>query len=56
MIIPAIEKRFSVRKLKERVVEQEKLIEILPAARLALSARNLQLWKLIKIKDKSIRD
>jgi nitroreductase len=56
MIIPAIEKRFSVRKFKEKPVENEKLEEILQAARLAPSARNIQPWQLVVITDKTIRE
>lgn len=51
MLIKAIKDRFSVRKFKDKPVEQEKLDEILEAARFAPSAKNVQPWKFVVIRD-----
>ncbi|MCF7793404.1 MAG: nitroreductase family protein [Candidatus Cloacimonetes bacterium] len=51
MLIQAIKDRFSARKFKDKPVEQEKLDEILEAARLAPSASNKQTWKFVVIRD-----
>lgn len=47
-----IEKRKSIRSYKPQDVEEEKLNYILRAFRKAPSAKNLQPWKLIVVKDK----
>ncbi|TET15039.1 MAG: nitroreductase [Actinobacteria bacterium] len=47
-----IEKRKSIRSYKPQDVEEEKLNYILQAFRKAPSAKNLQPWKLIIVKDK----
>jgi len=47
-----IEKRKSIRSYKPQDVEEEKLSYILQAFRKAPSAKNLQPWKLIIVKDK----
>ncbi|GAH25909.1 unnamed protein product, partial [marine sediment metagenome] len=47
-----IEKRKSIRSYKHQDVEEEKLNYILQAFRKAPSAKNLQPWKLIIVKDK----
>lgn len=44
--------RFSLRKFKDTPVEQEKLLKILEAGRLAPSAVNFQPWHFIVINDK----
>lgn len=51
MLLKAIKNRFSVRKFKDKPIEQEKLDEILEAGRLAPSARNVQPWKFVVISD-----
>ena len=52
-----VETRRSIRSYKPREVEEEKLDYILQAFRKAPSAKNLQPWKLIVVKDKKkIRD
>ena len=53
MILDAIEKRYSVRHYKDRPVEDEKLSELVEAARLAPSGCNLQPWKLVVVRDRS---
>lgn len=45
--------RFSVRKYKNRPVEEEKLLKVLEAGRLAPSAVNFQPWHFIVIRGKS---
>ncbi len=51
-----IKKRRSIRKYKDRPVEEEKLRRVLEAARIAPSAKNAQPWKFIVVKDKKIRE
>lgn len=54
-MIEAIKHRKSVRKFKEKAVEDEKLNEILEAARLAPSGNNKQPWFFIVIKDDHLK-
>ena len=54
-IIEAIRARRSIRSYKIRSIEEEKLERVLDAGRLAPSARNLQDWKFIVVKDKEKR-
>lgn len=51
-IMEAIESRYSVRRYKEKEVEEEKLNKILEAARLAPSAGNRQEWRYVVVSDK----
>jgi len=51
----AIRKRRSVRKYQARKIENDKLDRVLEAGRLAPSARNLQEWKFIVVRDGSRR-
>lgn len=51
-LMDLIEKRKSIRSYKSQDVEEEKLNYILQAFRKAPSAKNLQPWKLIVVKDK----
>ena len=46
-----IESRFSVRKYKSRKIENDKLLQVLEAARLAPSAVNFQPWHFIVIQN-----
>ena len=48
----AIKSRKSIRKYRDKPVENEKLNLVLEAARLAPSARNMQDWKFIAVTDK----
>jgi len=48
-VFEAIKKRFSCRRYKTQPVEEEKLIQILEAARLAPSAHNAQDWKFVVV-------
>lgn len=54
-VLSAIQGRRSIRKYSNKPVEDEKLLKILEAARLAPSARNQQNWKFIIVKDSKIR-
>ncbi|UCH71858.1 MAG: nitroreductase family protein [Thermoplasmatales archaeon] len=54
-VFEAIEKRRSIRDYEDRLIEDEKLLKLLEAARLAPSAKNRQNWKFIIIKDKEIK-
>ena len=51
-VIEAIKSRYSVRKYKEKEVEEEKLNKILEAGRLAPSAGNRQEWRYVVVRDK----
>jgi len=55
MIIKAIKDRYSVRKFKNKPIENEKLDAILKAAQLAPSARNVQPWKFVVIQQEEKR-
>ncbi len=50
-----LNKRRSIRKYKTTAVEQDKLDRILDAARIAPSAKNLQPWHFIVIRDESVK-
>ena len=51
----AIRKRYSCRAYLDRPIEQEKLTQILEAARLAPSAKNLQDWRFVLVTDKAVK-
>ena len=54
-IIDAIKARKSVRKYLEKPIEEEKLLSVLEAGRLAPSASNRQEWRFIIVRDKTTR-
>ncbi|NLW49383.1 MAG: nitroreductase [Candidatus Brocadiaceae bacterium] len=54
-VFEAIELRRSVRAWADRPVEDEKVRRVLEAARLAPSARNLQEWKFVVVRDAELR-
>lgn len=54
-VVEAIEKRRSIRVYQNKPLPEEKLRKILEAARLAPSARNLQSYKFIVVKDPKLR-
>ena len=54
-VMEAIAERRSIRSFSGRPVEEEKLLRILEAGRLAPSARNMQDWKFVVVKDPGIR-
>ena len=55
-VFEAVEKRFSVRQYQDRKVEEEKLLRILEAARLAPSASNRQDWRFIVVREPVTRE
>lgn len=55
-VVEAIRKRRSIRKYINREIEEDKLNRILEAARLAPSARNLQDWRFIVVRDLRTRE
>lgn len=55
-IFEAIQKRRSIRTYQDEPVEEDKLHQLLEAARLAPSAKNRQNWKFIVVRDKHIRE
>ncbi len=50
-VLEAIRRRYSCRAYQEREIEAEKLDEILEAARLAPSAKNMQDWRFVVVTD-----
>jgi len=54
-VMEAIKARYSVRLYQSRDVEEEKLLRVLEAARLAPSAKNLQEWRFVVVKDAKTR-
>ena len=56
MIMEVIKKRRSVRRYSSQDIREEVLKEILEAARLAPSAKNLQAWKFIVVRDKATKE
>ncbi|NYT02093.1 MAG: nitroreductase [Methanosarcinales archaeon] len=55
-VTQAIRDRRSVRNFQSRAVEEDKLRMVLEAGRLAPSARNLQNWKFIVVRDQETRN
>lgn len=54
-VMAAVQARRSIRVFEKRDVEEEKLARVLEAGRLAPSARNLQEWKFVVVRDKAVR-
>ena len=54
-VFDAVKKRSSVRRFLEKSIEEEKLTVILEAGRLAPSARNLQEWRFVVVRDPEVR-
>ena len=54
-LMQAIQARRSIRDFQERPVEEEKLLAVLEAGRLAPSARNMQDWRFIVVRDPATR-
>lgn len=54
-VLSAVKGRRSIRNYKNQPVEDEKLMKVLEAARLSPSAKNLQEWKFVVVKDKRTR-
>lgn len=55
MVLEAIEKRHSVRSYQDKEIPEKILQQILEAGRLAPSAKNVQPWKFIVVKDKDLK-
>lgn len=54
-ILPEIQQRYSCRAYQDRPVEQDRLQRVLEAARLAPSARNMQEWRFVVVRDRQLR-
>ncbi len=54
-LMQAIRARRSIRKFLDRPIEEEKLLAVLEAGRLAPSARNMQDWRVIVVSDAATR-
>jgi nitroreductase len=54
-VLEAISKRRSVRAYADKDVEEEKLLKVLEAGRLAPSAKNRQEWRFVVVKDRETR-
>jgi len=54
-VMEAIRKRRSIRAYQDRPVEEEKLQAVLEAGRLAPSAKNLQEWRYVVVRDPDLR-
>jgi len=54
-VFDAVKKRSSVRRFLDKSIEEEKLKVVLEAGRLAPSAKNLQEWRFILVKDPDVR-
>ena len=55
-LFEAIQTRRSVRKFSDRPVENEKLQQVLDAARMAPSWANMQCWRFVVVKEKAIKE
>jgi nitroreductase len=55
-LFEAIAERRSIRSYEDRDVEEEKLTQVLEAARLAPSASNRQEWKFVVVRDAALRE
>ncbi|MBC8876486.1 MAG: nitroreductase family protein [Planctomycetes bacterium] len=53
-VLKLMKKRCSVRKFEDRAIEEEKLLYVLEAARVAPSACNFQPWRFIVVKNKDL--
>ena len=54
-VFDAIKLRRSIRSYQDKPIEEEKLLRVLEAGRLAPSAKNLQEWRYVIVKDKDLR-
>lgn len=54
-VLNAIKQRYSVRTYKDKAITEKDLNAILEAARLAPSAKNMQEWRFVVVKDKDTR-
>jgi nitroreductase len=51
-VLEVIRKRYSCRAYQDKTIEQEKLDQVFEAARLAPSAKNMQDWRFVVVRDK----
>jgi nitroreductase len=54
-VFEAIKTRRSIRSYDDRPIEEEKLLRVLEAGRLAPSAKNRQEWRYVVVKDRELR-
>jgi nitroreductase len=54
-VLEAITNRYSVRRYRNKAVEEQKLLRVLEAARLAPSASNRQEWRFVVVRDEARR-
>lgn len=54
-VFDAIKIRRSIRSFEDKPIEEEKLLRVLEAGRLAPSAKNRQEWRYVIVKDKELR-
>jgi len=54
-VLEAIRKRYSCRNYQDKAIQSQKLDEILEAARLAPSAKNMQDWRFVVVTDKQTK-
>ncbi len=54
-VFDAIKLRRSIRSFQDRPIEEEKLLRVLEAGRLAPSAKNTQEWRYVVVKDAELR-
>jgi len=54
-VFDAIKLRRSIRSFEDKPIEEEKLLRVLEAGRLAPSAKNQQEWRYVIVKDKELR-
>ena len=55
-VFDAVKQRYSVRQYQDKPIPESDLQKILEAARLAPSARNLQEWGFVVVKDKDAKN
>jgi len=55
-LMEVIKRRYSVRDYEDKEVEEDILMEIMEAARLAPSAKNRQEWKFVVVRDKTKKE
>ncbi len=54
-VLDAIRQRRSIRAFEDKLIEEDKLLRVLEAGRLAPSAKNRQEWRYVLVKDKELR-
>jgi len=55
-VMETIVRRYSVRGYQDKLVEKEKILQIVEAARLAPSTSNVQPWRFVVVEDPGLRD